>query len=770
MRFVGSLGERSNKGRTKGNIMKLRAAFAGTTVLFGLVATVAGSAVAGPATLSSPDSVAKWKLDKRATLSADHQAPGPPSGALATPANGRTGPFPGQVIPGFSGLVDNGDGTFWALPDNGFGAKTNSADFLLRLYHVTPKWETAKGGAGAIEVGRFISLRDPDNKITFPIVNEATPERLLTGADFDIESVVRAPDDTLWIGEEFGPFLLHVDHTGKLLAAPAPFIGGKSPQNPFLAIGETPLVPRSRGFEAMASSANARMLYPIVEGALIDDPEPRRRWIYEFDTKTSGYTGKRWAYRTDADPFVIGDAVMVANHRMMVIERDDFDGPRSVTKKVYAFDLRRTDPEGFVVKELVTDLLYLQNPHHIGDGPPEGGYGMGDPFAFPMQSVESLVLLRDGRLLIANDNNYPGNAARVPGTPDDTEMIVISRRGARVSEDNTNERLVIGHRGASGYRPEHTLAAYELAIRQCADVIEPDLVATRDGVLVARHENEISATTDVALRPEFASRNTTKLIDGVSVTGWFTEDFTIPELKTLRATERIALVRPQNVSYDGLFDVPTFQEVLDLAARYRTCDGQPVGIYPETKHPSYFDGIGLSLEEPLVQALNANGYHDRSDPVFIQSFEVENLKKLATLTKVRLVQLINCSGAPWDFAAAGDPRTYADMVTAAGLDEVASYADGIGVCKNVMIPRDLANNLTAPSPVIALAHARGLVVHGWTFRAENAFLPGNLQSSAVPNEYGNLTAELAAFLDAGMDGFFTDQPDRGVTAVAPYES
>ena len=212
-------------------------------------------------------------LVARATLSADFIAPGPPSGALATPANGRAGPFPAQVIPGFSGIVDNGDGTFWAMPDNGFGTKANSADFLLRLYKVRPRWETARGGAGTIEVGAFISLRDPDRKLPFPIVNESTPERLLTGADFDIESVVRARDGSFWIGEEFGPFIVHVDATGKVLAAPYEFPDGKSPANPFLLPGEAARVRSSRGFEAMAMSQDGRYLYPIVEGSFVDDPD-----------------------------------------------------------------------------------------------------------------------------------------------------------------------------------------------------------------------------------------------------------------------------------------------------------------------------------------------------------------------------------------------------------------------------------------------------------------------------------------------------------------
>ncbi|MDH4074504.1 MAG: glycerophosphodiester phosphodiesterase family protein [Acidimicrobiia bacterium] len=318
-----------------------------------------------------------------------------------------------------------------------------------------------------------------------------------------------------------------------------------------------------------------------------------------------------------------------------------------MTKKVYEIRLDRADSRGFVTKSLVVDLLYISNPNRI-PAQANGGFGLGNPFSFPMQSVETLVPLKGGKLLIANDNNYPGNAVRFPGTPDDTEMIVLAPgRGARGNGGDDHgdggKPLVIGHRGASGYRPEHTLDSYELAIRSCADYIEPDMVSTRDGVLVARHENEIGGTTDIANHPEFADRKTTKVIDGVSVTGWFTEDLTLAELRTLRARERLPQLRPANATYDGLFQVPTLEEVIQLAQRYRTCDGRPVGIYPETKHPTYFDSVGLSLEEPLLKLLGRYGYDHKSSPVYIQSFETGNLKELAGKTKLPLVQLINCT-------------------------------------------------------------------------------------------------------------------------------
>ncbi len=277
--------------------------------------------------------------------------------------------------------------------------------------------------------------------------------------------------------------------------------------------------------------------------------------------------------------------------------------------------------------------------------------------------------------------------------------------------------LVVGHRGASGYRPEHTLASYELAIEMGADYIEPDLVSTKDHQLVARHENDITGTTDVASHPEFADRRTTKTIDGNPITGWFTEDFTFAELRTLRAKERLPAIRPANTAFDGLYQIPTLQEVIDLAKRHH------VGIYPETKHPTYFRGIGLPLEEPLVATLRANGYRGPKAKVFIQSFEVGNLKRLNRMTDVPLVQLIDEVGKPYDFVVSGDPRTYADLIKPAGLAEIAGYADGLGPSKNLIVPRDAQNRLRQPTTLVRDAHKAGLVVHPWTFRRENNFLP-----------------------------------------------
>ena len=308
--------------------------------------------------------------------------------------------------------------------------------------------------------------------------------------------------------------------------------------------------------------------------------------------------------------------------------------------------------------------------------------------------------------------------------------------------------IVIAHRGASGERPEHTIAAYELAIRQGADVIEPDLVPTKDGALVARHENEISETTDVADHPEFAARKATRTIDGKELTGWFTEDFTLAELKTLRAKERLPLMRPGNRGYDGQETIPTFEEVIALAKKHR------VAIYPETKHPSYFASIGKGTDAPLVAALQKAGWDSAEAPVFIQSFEVKNLQRLKRMTEVRLIQLVDGAGAPAD----GTTPSYAAMVTPAGLKVVAGYAWGLGPNKAMLWDG------AVPRTIVAAAHAAGLRVHPWTYRAENYFLPSAYRDGINPRGHGDLAAEISAALRLGIDGFFTDFPAIGVQA------
>jgi glycerophosphoryl diester phosphodiesterase len=349
--------------------------------------------------------------------------------------------------------------------------------------------------------------------------------------------------------------------------------------------------------------------------------------------------------------------------------------------------------------------------------------------------------------------------------------MTASAKGSERGHDRDRaEQLVIGHRGASGYRPEHTLAAYKLAARLGADYIEPDLAITKDGVLVARHEPEIEDTTDVDLHPEFADRRTTKTIDGTDFEGFFVEDFTLAELKTLRATERIPMIRPGNAAaYDGLYEIPTLQEVLDLRKRLSKKFGREIGVYPETKHPTYFRSIGLPLEERLIETLRRNGLDKRGAPVFVQSFEVGNLKALDRALKVPIVQLLGAKTArPYDFVASGDPRTYEQLATPAGLREIARYADGIGPSKDYIVPRDSAGCSLAPTTFVRDAHRAGLLVHPYTFRAENTFLPCELRSpprsTAFPNRHGDLEAEVRQFFELGVDGVFVDHPDYAVDA------
>ncbi len=312
--------------------------------------------------------------------------------------------------------------------------------------------------------------------------------------------------------------------------------------------------------------------------------------------------------------------------------------------------------------------------------------------------------------------------------------------------------LVIGHRGASGYRPEHTLASYALAIEQGADVIEPDLVMTRDGVLVARHENEIGQTTDVATR--FPERRRTKTIDGTPTTGWFVEDFTLAEIKTLRARERLPFRSHQ---LDGRFEVPTFEEILSLVRERETALGRRIGIYPETKHPSHHEAVGLPITDTLLAVLERWGYRERHDPVFIQSFETGNLRHARGLTGLRLVQLIESRGRPADLSLSGDPRTYADLMTVAGLREVATWADGIGPDKGLVQPLGPEGELLPPTGLVTDAHRAGLFVHVWTLRADPEFLPAGYG--------GDPLAEYRRLADLGVDGYFTDFPDLARRAL-----
>jgi glycerophosphoryl diester phosphodiesterase len=319
-----------------------------------------------------------------------------------------------------------------------------------------------------------------------------------------------------------------------------------------------------------------------------------------------------------------------------------------------------------------------------------------------------------------------------------------------------NNPVLIAHRGVPGMRLEHTRPSYELAVESGADYIEPDVVSTRDGVLVVRHENEIGGTTDVADRPEFADRHVTKLVDGKALTGWFTEDFTLDELKTLRTRERLPEIRPQNLPLAGQEPILTFDEVLDVAERANAGRSEPIGVYVETKHPTYFRGIGLDLDERLLAALEARDLNrpDAATPVVIQSMETGNLHGLRPRTPLPLVQLMEKKGAPADLVAAEDPRTYRDLTRPENLAEIATYADGIGPHKDLVIGRDRQKQFAGPTGLADRAHDAGLFVHVWTLRDEENFRP--VGTGAVE--------EYLAFFDAGVDGVFTDFTPTAVPA------
>ncbi|MGV9381253.1 glycerophosphodiester phosphodiesterase [Nonomuraea sp. NPDC003707] len=324
--------------------------------------------------------------------------------------------------------------------------------------------------------------------------------------------------------------------------------------------------------------------------------------------------------------------------------------------------------------------------------------------------------------------------------------------------------VVIGHRGAAGHRPEHTQGGYELAVAMGADWIEPDLVPTKDHVLVVRHENEISGTTDVSLHPEFATRKTTKVVDGRNVTGWFTEDFTLAELKTLRAVERLPAIRQRNTVYDGYYQVLTFQEVLDLAQRLSRQYGRQVGVFPETKHPTYFRSIGLPLEEPLIETVKRNGLNRPGGPVVVQSFEPSSLKRVAKDLRVPLWQALGTTGRPYDLTVAGDPTTYADMMKPEGLAKIAQYAQWIGPDKSSAIPLNPDGSSGTPTTLVSDAHKAGLKIGVYTFRSENQYLPLQLRRGQVATDHGDALSEYRAHLDLGVDAFVTDYPDAAVLA------
>ena len=373
-------------------------------------------------------------LEGFAKFSADTFAPGPTSGQLIAPTNGRVPPFLNkQPVQGISSVLRTSNGDFLVMPDNGFGAKENSPDFVLRVYRIAPDFRTKNGGSGNIQVKSFITLRDPDHRINFSIVADGSTYpgtsipvdadlrsgRWLTGGDFDIESVREAHDGTLWFDDEFGPFLIHTDATGRVLETPYPLPGVKSPQNPFLSGPGTETLRRSKGFEGMAITPNGKTLYPMLEGPLIADPDQQRLIISQFDLGTRSYTGRRWFYRLDADTTgqSIGDLTAVTDRLFLVIERDNFEGPNAAFKKIFLIDLDEVDAAGFVEKREVADLLHISDPHNLG--------GFGPVFRFPFQTIESVIPLSRDTLGVLDDNNYPFSNGRVPGQPDPNEFIII---------------------------------------------------------------------------------------------------------------------------------------------------------------------------------------------------------------------------------------------------------------------------------------------------------------------------------------------------------
>lgn len=364
-------------------------------------------------------------LRARALLPATAFQPGPVSGRQLAPTtvNGITPPFSGQPIPGFSAVIRaDARGRFLAMPDNGFGAKTNSADFLLRAYEIEPRYRDH-----TVRIHRTISLRDPDRRVPFPIVHQDTPDRLLTGADFDIESLQRDARGDLWIGDEFGPYLLRVDRTGRVLQAPVGLPDGtRSPQSPDLGPGETATLPASKGFEAMAVSRDGWWLYPILEGARTTDADQRIRTVYEFDVRRNRYTDRTWTFLVDTPDLMVGDAALLDGRRLVLIERDNGEGAEALVKRLVVTDLNRAGADRVLPRRTVADLLRIADPYGVSVPARPGEYGVGRDFAFPLQSVETVLPLGGDRVLVANDNNFPGNDGRIAGRPDDTELIEIT--------------------------------------------------------------------------------------------------------------------------------------------------------------------------------------------------------------------------------------------------------------------------------------------------------------------------------------------------------
>ncbi|TWP43634.1 esterase-like activity of phytase family protein [Lentzea tibetensis] len=369
-----------------------------------------------PASGSAPAGFGRATLTRFAALPAETYLPGSePSGAAlgTTPVNGVPVPFADQPIQGFSGVVRNGDGTFDVLSDNGYGAKANSADFVLRINRIFPDFDK-----GTVDVVGGVSLTDPHRHVPFPLTR---PDRVLTGADIDVESFVKLADGSYWAGDEFGPYLLHFDRAGRLLAPPAPLPGVFAPENP----AGTPNIGGSRGFEGLVLSPDRRTLNALLEGTVTGDTPGSLR-LNEFDLGSGQFTGKRWLYQLDDPAHAIGDATAVDANRLLVIERDGEQGPAARVKKVYLADKRDRDRDGRMDKTLVADLLDLANPRRVG--------GFDDPFRFPFTTIEDIIVLDDRTIGVLNDNNFPFSSGRTPGKPDNNEFITV-RLDRRLNAD-----------------------------------------------------------------------------------------------------------------------------------------------------------------------------------------------------------------------------------------------------------------------------------------------------------------------------------------------
>lgn len=371
-------------------------------------------------------------LAGRAVLPAATLAPGPPAGAMYVPPalNGFSFPLPSQPVQGFSSVIDGRHpGEYLAMPDNGFGAKNNSRDFLIRAYYIRPHFKTAEGGSGSVSVGDYISFRDPNHKFGYPIVNENSPGRLLTGGDIDPESLQRDAHGDLWVGDEFGPWILHFSACGVLLDAPYPIPGVRSPNNPGLSDPTTATQPNSRGFEAMAITPDRRYLYAALEGANIHDPDQKRRFVYEFSIQHKALTGRFWQYHTTQPAYMVADMAALDDHHLVLIERDGGKGLGALFRELNVIDLSDVGPDGFLVSRTVVDLTAIPDPDLISlPAIHPGDVGLGNPFSVVCESVEAVHPVDDHTLLVGCDNNLP-NAGRNPALADDNEFILIHVEG-----------------------------------------------------------------------------------------------------------------------------------------------------------------------------------------------------------------------------------------------------------------------------------------------------------------------------------------------------